>query len=119
MPENDFTISIEQAQKLAKETEAIGGAVQQMLQSTGWQIFLAIFNLKELEIREKDDYETLEAFRADRKAIAIVHAMFEEFRGYIDGAKDAQANLEKLIEQLGQTPSSTMILGGEETGEQG
>lgn len=117
MADTGFILTVDDAKKYAADTGAIAKAVESLLGSDGWKIFSALFIHKKREIMARDDYETLDAFKGDRKAIDIVEEILTDLKGYIEDAKGAQAILNKLAEE---DQTSSFILSeqqGEETRE--
>ena len=105
---------IKQRQQEILET---GRQVESVLKSPGWKLFQALFRQKAIEIREKEDYASLEDFRADRAAIRIVRGILDEFIGYATDADGAIQMLESLHKSERRTPSplalDTGIMAGE------
>ena len=90
------TLSREQIEEYAASTEKIANAVSSLTRHDGWGIFLALVAREFDTIKEKADYEKLEDFKADRRAIEIVETIIETFKGYIEDAETAQTLLAGL-----------------------
>lgn len=89
-----------------------------LLNHAHWKIFLAIFRNKQREIGAKDDYPTLEDFRADRGAIRIVKEMIEELESYVDDSASAEDIIKALNKKADhQTSDSILSLDLEDEGE--
>lgn len=89
----------------------LGRTVESFISHNGWKILMAVFLLKEKEIKDKADYKSLEEFKADRKALKIVQGMIDEFNSYIDDSKEAIIRLNKLKEAESQTPDLLSVDG--------
>lgn len=109
-PERDPIIPIEEANEYAQDTAKAASAIKVMTGSAGWRIFLTLISNKRDEIKEKDDYQTIEAFRSDRTAINILEDIIGELDNLV-GDADAAADLfTKLNGADGQTPRSSVSL---------
>lgn len=89
-------VSDAQIKEYAENTASLAGIVSQLVQSSGWQIFLALYELRKREIKNKSDYESFEDFKADRRALDIVDGIVQSFEDYQNDAKDAAEALLKL-----------------------
>jgi len=90
------TMSPEKIKEYAAATGRIAAAVESLTRQDGWQIFLLLYARKKQEIKEKSDYPSLEAFKADRAAIDIVESILDQFKGYTQDATDAATLLSGL-----------------------
>lgn len=108
MPIDKNTMSVEEVKNFANDVGKISTAVETMVKSDGWQIFLAHFEKIKEEIKDKSDYDTLQSFKADRTALDIVEEIFEEFKGYISDAKEA-ADLLTALSQEKEQPRGIFI----------
>lgn len=95
----------------------IGRTIQSFVDHKGFELLMAIFATEVAEIKNKDDYKTIEDFKADRKAIKIVRTMLDELQSYIDNSEHAIIRLNKLKEAESQTPS-LLSVDGEGTDEE-
>ncbi len=105
------TISEEDVRKDAEGKLAFARIVEGFVKHKGFKMMLDTFGEKFSEIKNKSDYKTLEDFKADRKAIDIVHEMLEELFGHINDAELAADTLSKLKEAESQTPSLLSVDG--------
>lgn len=87
------------------EKIAIGRQVRNTIKSDGWKLFLALYRKKAIEIREKDDYPSLEDFRADRRGLAFVRQLIDEFRAFEEDAEAASQTLIQLHKAESRTPT--------------
>lgn len=109
MSNKGFKLDIDRAKSFSDDAAQIGTAVESLLKHSGWQVFLALFENKKREILKKEDYVSLEDFRADRSALKIVQGIFDLMPTYIEDATEAQLLLKKLTEAENQTPISLML----------
>ena len=104
------TMSPEKIKDYAISTGKIAAAVESMLRQDGWQIFMALYNRTKNEIKEKNDYASLEDFKADRKALDIVEGVLDVFKGYISDASDAATLLAGLSPEESPTDRGIMLI---------
>lgn len=109
-PKRESIISSEKAAEYAADTMKVATAVASLFKQEGWQIFRALFEQKKQEVKDKDDYASLEDFKADRRALKTVEDMIGELASYIDDASRARDLFNKIIDAEGQTPRSTAAL---------
>lgn len=89
-------IDRQQAAEYAAHSEKISAAVVALMKQDGWQIFLTTYAREKDRIKEKDDYATLEDFKADRRAIGIVDTIIETFKGYVEDAEAAAETMRRF-----------------------
>ena len=99
-------IPIEEAKAYAEDTGRVAEAVTQLEKSEGWKIFLSLFAQKKREIKDREDYPDIHAFKADRAAIGIVEDIIGTFQGYAEDASRAKDLFNKLSDAEGQTPTT-------------
>lgn len=104
------TMSPEKIKDYAASTGKIAAAVESMLRQDGWQIFMALYQRTKNEIKEKNDYPSLEDFKADRRAIDIVEGVLDTFRGYMQDAADAGTLLAGLSPEETPTDRGIMLI---------
>lgn len=95
----------DEIKKYEREKIDIGRLVKTVTSSEGWKLFLGLYRKKALEVRAKDDYASLEDFRADRRAVTIVRELIDEFLMYEEDAEGASQLLIQLEEAERQTPT--------------
>lgn len=93
---DEFTGASPDKKNEHQATIKIASAVESMLKQDGWKIFMALYDREKKRIRAKDDYASLEDFKADRKAIDIVDSVLDTFEGYMEDAKAASLLLNAL-----------------------
>lgn len=103
----EFELDIDKIKDYAANASRVGGAISSLFKHDGFQIFLALYHRKKKDIMAKDDYETLEAFKGDRKAIEIIDELFEEMKGFIEEADDAA---KALVGISGEEPAPRGIM---------
>lgn len=113
MSDQGDTMSVEEAANYAADTAKLADVVAALEKSQGWRVFMALFKQREREIKDRSDYASLEDFKADRRAIEIVHDIIGEFSKFSDDATSANDLLTKLTQAETQTPDA-MLLGGED-----
>ena len=91
-----MTNDIEEIIKNAEDKKSRARLVEAMLKSPGWEIFEDILDKKFQKIKDKNDYETIEDFRADRKAVEIVSGIVKELKDIVLEAEEADKILDKL-----------------------
>ena len=91
-----MTNDTEEIIKNAEDKKSRARIVEAMLKSPGWEIFKDILGKKFQEIKDKDDYETIEDFRADRKAVEIVSGIVKELEDIVLEAEEADNILDKI-----------------------
>lgn len=79
---------------------SVGSAIESMIKSDGWSIFMALFERKQKEIQLRSDYESLEEFKADRKAIDIVHELVDITKTFKEDADSILDSMKKDGEQV-------------------
>lgn len=89
-------LSPEKIKEYAASTSRIASAIGALVKHDGWIVFMALYERRKKEIRAKDDYASLEEFKADRKAIDIVDGILDTFEGYIKDAGEAAELLQGL-----------------------
>ncbi len=104
-------ISKEELRKLLESRTALGGKVQDLLKHDGFLILKAVFENFVRDIKNKDNYLSLEDFRADRKAIEIVQGILEELKGFVNDAELAASQVQQLIDSEDSTPSLLSLEG--------
>lgn len=115
-PARRSMIPVEKAAEYAADAAKVATAVQGLFKHEGWAIFVELFNKRSDEVKDRDDYTSLEDFKADRRAIKQVEELVEELRSYIDDASRADELFNKIISAEGQTPRSMVDLAtGEHT----
>ena len=92
----------------AEDKLKLANVVRQAKEGDAWELFLSLVRLKEIEITNRDDYATLEDFRADRAGLRFLRGVVAEFEGFADYADDALDMLGRLDAAEGQTPPRTM-----------
>lgn len=105
MEENSDSISTTKYQKLLENKVGLGTKIKEFLDSEGFLVLRAIFYNFEQDVKNKDAYQSLEDFKADRKALRIVNGLFGELDSMVNNAEQAAAELEKLIATESSTPS--------------
>lgn len=110
------TMSPEKIKDYAASTGKIAAAVESLIRQDGWQIFMALYARRKQEIRDKDDYPSLEAFKADRQAIDIVEGILDTFKGYIQDAGDAATLLAGLSPDENPKDRGIMLIEASEGG---
>jgi hypothetical protein len=108
-PERETILPLETAQAYAADTAKAATAITAMLGSDGWAIFTAILADRKREVQERDDYATLEDFRTDRRALAIVADLIGGLETLVEDAKAAADLFTKLAGAEGQTPRSISL----------
>lgn len=101
-------MSTEQIKEYAANTGKISSSVESMLKHDGWAIFMALYERRKSDIKDKSDYASFEDFKADRAAIDIVDSILETFKGYIQDAQDAATMLSGLSPE--DTPKDRGIM---------
>ena len=96
---------IPRLKSILEKKVGIGEKIRQLVDSDGFLILKAIFKNFENDTLAKDDYKTLEEFKAERKALRIVQGMLNNLSSYIGEADQAYSELKKLIEAECSTPS--------------
>lgn len=86
-------LDLAKIKEYANNASRVGGALEGLFKHEGWQIFLALYWRRKKDIQAKSDYDSLDAFRGDRKALEIIDELIEEMRGFIAEAGEAQAAL--------------------------
>lgn len=104
-------ITAEEIRKFTEDEVALGRTVESFLLHNGFKLFMAIYLTERAEILQKEDYKSLEDFKADRKALKIVQTMLDELESYKDKAESAFDRLTKLEKAESQTPSLLSIDG--------
>lgn len=89
----------------------IGRTVESFMSHNGFELLMMIFLTEIATIKNKDDYDKLEDFKADRKAIKLIQNMFDEFQSYVDESEQAIINIEKFKKAESQTPDLLSIDG--------
>lgn len=108
------TIDVREYQALLERKAQVGDQIRQLLGGDGYLVLKAIiYNFKE-DVRQKEDYTTLEDFRADRKALKIIDGLFSELDAMVGDGEQAVAEIQKLIDSEASTPS-ILSLDGEGT----
>ena len=92
-------LNAEQIRAYAASTEKIATAVESLVKTDGWHIFLALFEHRKQEIKDRSDYASLEEFHADRQAIDIVDGIISTFEGYVQDAKEAADTLAGIADE--------------------
>lgn len=90
------SISAEQIKEYAAASGKISSALEQLFKLDGWKIFMALYEKRKKEIKDRADYKTIEEFHADRKAIDIVDGILDDFDSYVKDASEAAEALKKL-----------------------
>ena len=93
----------------AAASSRIGSAIEALSKHDGWQIFIALYARKKNEIKERRDYEDIVEFRADRKALDIVDALFDEMEGFVTEAGEAAERLSQISPDEGQSRGIMLI----------
>lgn len=112
-------IDAAKAKEYANDMQKVASAVESLQKHDGWKIFLALFVTKKIEIKDREDYDSLEDFRADRRAIGIVEDIIGTFDGYREDATQARTLFDKLADAENQTPTSISLGQDNETGIEG
>lgn len=110
MGDEPGTIDPEKVKDYAAATGKISSAVDSMVRSDGWQIFMALFEREKKAIKDKDDYPSLQDFKADREAIAIVERILDTYQGYIQDAKDAADMMAMMSTEESPTERGIMLI---------
>jgi len=105
-------INIAEYRKLLDNRVGLGATVKSLLDSQGFLILKAILHNFKNDVKEKESYQTIHEFRADRKALQIIDGLFGELDALVNNAEQAQAEIQKLIETESPTPS-LLTLDGE------
>lgn len=111
MSMNTDKINIESLKKALELRGELGEKVRSMLDSPGFKVLQAVFYNFVNDEKERDDFETLEDFRASRKAIKIIQGLFAELDNMVEDSTQAQSQLSKLIEDESLTPSILSLEG--------
>lgn len=119
MAREPFTITIGQARAYAEDTARVAGAVQALLKHDGWKTFIGLWTLRKFELRAKDDYASLEDFKADRRAIKLIEDLFGELETLTEDAETARSIFTKLTEAEDQTPETLVSTDLADEGRQG
>ncbi len=94
----------------AVSSSKVASAIEALNRHDGWQIFLALYDRKKNQIKEKRDYATIEELKGDRIALDIVDELLEELLGYIKEAQDATDLLSTLEGEGGAAPRGIMLI---------
>lgn len=109
--EENGRINTDQLRAYTGNVTKLASVIDSLIKSEGWQVFLALFEKEKKEIKEKEDYSTLEQFNADRKAIKIFENILDRMNGYSTDAKEAGELLTKITtEAEGQTPNKGSLM---------
>lgn len=101
-----------------EKAATLGAKVQEFVSSEGFLVLKAVFYNRVKAIKNKDSYQTLEDFRADRSAVKIIQEMFDELVAMVNNGEQAEAEIKKLIDSESSTPPSLSLDGeGEEEGQ--
>ena len=92
-------MNAEQLKVYAANADKIAVAIEALMKQDGWMIFMALYERRKQEIQEKDDYPSLEDFKADRRALDIVEGIIDSFKGYIQDATEAANTLAGLTSE--------------------
>lgn len=104
-------LDVDKLKPYTNDIGKIARAVESLIKTDGWQIFLAVWEKQKKEIMEKKDYETLEAFKADRGALDLFDQICDQFTKYITDAEEAEKLLTKTIREAdGQTPRGILMI---------
>jgi hypothetical protein len=87
----------------------LGGAIEALERHDGWQIFLGLFHRRKQEIYSRSDYETLDEFKGDRKAIEIVQGIIEEMMTFKEDA-EALTHALSTMNQGEEVPRGIMLI---------
>lgn len=109
-------MSEERLKQYTASAGKISSAIQSIIRSDGWMIFLALYKRKKREIMDRDDYATIEEFKADRKAIEIVDGILDEFNGWIEDAEAAAVLLAGLTGEESTPDRGIMLIEAAEGG---
>lgn len=101
----NIEVDTNKLKNLLNHKVGLGVKVQQLLDSDGFLILKVIFKNLENDIRDKDDYKSLEDFKADRRAVKIIKDALSELESCVGDAEQASLELKKLIEAESSTPS--------------
>lgn len=109
-PDREPIIPLDQAKEYAGDTAKAASAIKAMKGSAGWSIFLEVMRRRKDTIIAKNDYTTIEAFRADRLALDIVEDAIGELDDLVEDAATAAELFDNLAGAESQTPRSTVEL---------
>lgn len=103
MDRND-TISVDEIKDYLKDVIAGGKIAEDLLGSEGWSLLKKTFDNLAEDIRAKDDYDTLEDFKVDRKALAIIQEIINGLESIVADSDQAIIEYNKLTIDEAQTP---------------
>lgn len=104
-------ITIDDLRKYDEGKVDIGRTVESFISHNGFELLMTIFLSEIAIIKNKDDYKSLEDFKADRKAIKLIQDMFDEFQSYVDDSEHAIIRLKKYKKAESQTPTLLSVDG--------
>lgn len=89
-------IPLEKAKEYALDTGKAGSAIKAMQGSDGWAIFLQLIRDRKAEIYAKEDFPTLDAFRASRDTIKQIEDAISELDDLVEDAGTAATLFNRL-----------------------
>ncbi len=107
--EDNGKINLDRLRPYASDVSKLASSVEQVIKTDGWQIFLALWEIEKREIYHKNDYPTIQDFKADRKAIELFESITERFTGYMADAMEADVLLKTLTSDS-QTPNKHVLM---------
>ena len=104
-------ITIDDLRKYDEGKVDIGRTVESFISHNGFELLMTIFLTEIATIKNKDDYRSLEDFKADRRAIKLVKNMLDELQSYVEDSEYAITRLKKFKIAESQTPSLLSVDG--------
>ena len=104
---------IDSVESYKKHIQRVGGAIEALQKSEGWQILMKLYEQRKQEIKDKEDYATLEDFRADRRALEIVEGILVELDDFVSDAMESTVGISD--EELPKERGIMLIEGQDDT----
>lgn len=113
-------IDYDKIKTYAADASRVGGAIESLKKSDGWQIFRGLLERHKKEILLKSDYADdltgLAQFKGDRKAIDIIEDIFTEMDSFVEDAARAQESLLGISGTEEEKPRGIMLIEALEEG---
>lgn len=94
----------DEMRKLAEGRLGLAREVESCVESGAWKLFRAVARRREIDVLHRDDYATLEDFRADRAGLKMLKDAMREFESYAEDADEAIELINQLAKAEDQTP---------------